>query len=429
MGCDTITKSNYITVSGECPTIMSASSYKWIYACSGILYDDGGPANNYFYFGRGAVHIYPHDADTVWIQFLEFDFFDNDDFLHIYCSGDTTQAPDYSFTGSLLPNNGQPIACPTGQMLVKTILVNNNQCPDGCTGAGFKAKWWSDAKTIADFDLGFFATDLKTCEDEYLFINSSYCADRAKWFFEDFAYDTSYHTYHNFYGESRAPIIVDVDFPSALFTGHNPYRDGYYEVILIAENDYGFKDTIKKRVIINKPRGDFGVDPMPATILDNPITFYDMTQPAFIESWTWRFDDGFLSGRPFFKRTLDTPGTYKIELVVCGAMCCDTVVKHITVYEQDPFTMAQTSQSNNTHIFPNPVVSGHYVFIQANVPTQQLIAIAIRDLTGKLVDYKQTIPQANKFAIPINLPQGTYVLELLDSNQQLLATVKLQVIK
>ncbi len=430
VGCDTIVKPNYITVSDECPTIMSASSYKWVYDCEGILYDDGGPNGNYLYFGRGAVHIYPMDADTVWIQFLEFEFVDNEDFLFIYCSGDTTQAPDYSFTGSTLPNNGQPIACPTGQMLVKTILVNSPFCPGdpGCTAPGFRAKWWSDAKTKADFDLGYFATDLDVCDDEYLFINRSYCADKALWFFEDFAYDTAFHTYHKFYGESRTPVLVDIDFPSSLFTGQNPYRDGYYEVVLVSENDYGFKDTVKKRVIINKLRGEFGVDPMPATILDNPITFYDMTQPPYVATWTWKFEDGFISNKPFFRRTIDTPGVYKVELIVCGAVCCDTVVKIITVYEQDPFTYSQAIQSNNFRVFPNPISSGEHLFIEAPTINNEHVNLTIRDLTGKILFNQKFIASNNKLAVPILLPPGTYVIELINQDGQIVGKERIQVI-
>ncbi len=428
VGCDTIVKPNYIVVSEECPYIMSASSFKWTDLCSGTLYDDGGPAGNYLNFGRGSVHIQPRNADTVWIQFLEFDFVDGEDFLNIYCSGDTTQPPDYSFTGTLLPNNGQPIACPTGQMVVKEILFANPACPDGCTAAGFKAIWWSDAETKADFGLGVFASDLATCQDEYLFINKSYCADRAHWFFEDFSYDTAFHTYHKFYGESRSPVSVDIDFPSSLFTGHNPYRDGYYEVVLIAENDYGFKDTVKKKVIINKPRGDFGVDPMPATILDNPITFYDMTQPPFISSWTWKFEDGFTSNKPLFRRTLDTPGIYKVELIVCGAQCCDTVVKQITVYEQDPFTYSQTIPAQSMRIFPNPVLPGEPLFIEISA-TNQIVDVIINDLTGRTLFNQKIVTSNGKISLPISLPPGTYIVELRRINQEIIAKTKIQVIK
>ena len=77
--------------------------------CNGILYDVGGPDSSYTDFNEAFITINGTSGDALALTFTEFDVEDHFDDLTIY-DGPTTNSPLIGiFTGTALPNNGNPI--------------------------------------------------------------------------------------------------------------------------------------------------------------------------------------------------------------------------------------------------------------------------------------------------------------------------------
>jgi len=84
---------------------MPSFGQQTINSCSGTLYDDGGPNNNYNDFTNGTFVIEPPNAVSVTLNFIQWDFVQTQagDFLHIF-DGNNIGAPSLgSFTGNTSP--------------------------------------------------------------------------------------------------------------------------------------------------------------------------------------------------------------------------------------------------------------------------------------------------------------------------------------
>ncbi len=412
-GCDSLIRYNYIYVDSTCYLVASPNTILYTNRCEGVLYDDGGPTNNYLNFGNGGMRIELLNGDTIWFRFEEFDMV-SPDHLRIFCKGDTLGAPDYQFTGNTLPNNGQPLFCASSTMIVQEKLINDNQ-----VAAGFKMRWWSNARPVANIGLAYYVSDVRRCEDEYLFLNTSYCSHDVHWYFEDFTDTTDEHVYHMFYGSSRSPLSVDPSFPRTLFEDENIYRDEYYQVVLVARNRYG-TDTVVKQVLRRKVYADFVVDPMPPHLFEKYTWFYDNTVPRRnIKERIWRVSDGTTyTIVDKFRHEFDTAGLYWVELKVCNNVgCCDSVRRYIRVYEE-PFTLEATAptSSSSLAVFPQPAHVGEPVYIVGLPESEKIMQVLLIDLMGRmeLLQYDTYGPNV-RVHLPYELASGRYSLHLVTS--------------
>jgi len=99
-GSDTITKTNYITVTNQifiCGAITSSNSV------SGFLYDSGGPTGNYSNNQNCGFLIQPTCADSIFLSFSQFNTESGYDYIRVY-DGPSTSSPQILYaTGSSLP--------------------------------------------------------------------------------------------------------------------------------------------------------------------------------------------------------------------------------------------------------------------------------------------------------------------------------------
>jgi PKD repeat protein len=138
-GSSTVTKSSYITYDPNalaCRTItMPVSGIVTAATCTGMLYDDGGPAGNYANNANSTVVIAPAGAQNVAITFTQFLTESGYDIMYIYDGSSTTSPLIGVYSGSALPNGGLPITS-TGNAL--TIRFGS----DGAANySGFEASW------------------------------------------------------------------------------------------------------------------------------------------------------------------------------------------------------------------------------------------------------------------------------------------------
>ncbi len=114
---------------------MPTEEINFITDCHGVLYDSGGPLNQYSGSDKGTVVIGNEAADNVAIAFTKFSLEAGRDYLNIY-DGENIEAPLIgAYTGSFLPNNGFEINSSSGYI---TIEFSEN----GFTfDDGFQAYW------------------------------------------------------------------------------------------------------------------------------------------------------------------------------------------------------------------------------------------------------------------------------------------------
>ncbi len=125
-GTNTVVKTNYIVydpnamicrsislpVTGTAPTAT---------ACSGMLFDNGGQANNYANYSNGSITIAPTGATNVRLTFTSFNTESGYDYLTIYDGPNTASNVIGTYSGSSLPNSGLPILS-TGNALLSSTL-------------------------------------------------------------------------------------------------------------------------------------------------------------------------------------------------------------------------------------------------------------------------------------------------------------------
>jgi PKD repeat protein len=139
-GNNTVVKTNYINydpnnivcrthlmpVTGTAPTATT---------CSGLLFDDGGAANNYSNFANGIITIAPTGATNVALTVSAFNTESGYDHLTIYDGPSTASPVIGTWSGSALPNFGTPIVSTGGALTVRFTS-------DGSfTLSGFEASW------------------------------------------------------------------------------------------------------------------------------------------------------------------------------------------------------------------------------------------------------------------------------------------------
>lgn len=137
-GTDVEVKTGFITISNTAiciTTIPSTGQGPTQTECEGILYDDGGPSENYSEDSDGTITISPTDASSVVLTFEEFNVENLFDYIQLF-DGPNASSPSLGiFSGSSLDEDETTIYSTGGSM---TIL----QSSDGSyETAGFKANW------------------------------------------------------------------------------------------------------------------------------------------------------------------------------------------------------------------------------------------------------------------------------------------------
>ncbi|MGM0612579.1 MAG: PKD domain-containing protein [Bacteroidota bacterium] len=167
-GIDSIIDTAFISVdtSNMCQNITPQSGSITLNQCDGILYDDGGPGDNYSDNSNSSVTIDPIGASTIDIQFTSFHFESGYDYLNIYDGTSTSDSLIGSYDGSSLPNNGNPISSTGGAV---TIEQETDQYVNE---SGFALEWNCHYPNTAP-TVDFTVSDTISCEKEVQFNDRS----------------------------------------------------------------------------------------------------------------------------------------------------------------------------------------------------------------------------------------------------------------
>jgi PKD repeat protein len=120
LGCDVVTLADFLEVELDCfsqniPAISHSS--ETVTACSGNLYDSGGPDGPYQEGNLASVIIAPPGAASVSITFNEFNYEEHSDFIFVYDGFPGTGTLLGSFTGN--EAQGQTLTATSGVLTVQ----------------------------------------------------------------------------------------------------------------------------------------------------------------------------------------------------------------------------------------------------------------------------------------------------------------------
>lgn len=224
-GVDTMVMPNYIQVDSmlPCITTLPFNGSTTVLQCSGLLFDSGGPADNYTDEQDTYVTIAPPGATGISLTFADFSLEDDYDYVYLY-DGDNASAPliDY-FTGAALPNSGNPII--TGPVV--TIRLTSDWA---LNEAGFQLNWEC---ITAPPTVDFAVDNATSCSGWVQFQDQSQSSPTSwEWDFGDGTTSTEESPLH-FYAQ-----------------------EGTYDVTLVATNAFG-SDTMGMTafITIDRPAG------------------------------------------------------------------------------------------------------------------------------------------------------------------------------
>lgn len=281
---DTLLRTAYISISPGNPCVYNMQPQGdagQISPCNGILYDAGGLSNNYPDNVTSIITLAPPGASTVSISFQNFDLEVDYDYLYLY-NGTSDNAPNIGYyTGTTLPNGGNPIVANSGALTVKLVsdpYVN---------GAGFKATW--TCTPITTTPATNFVSDVQTtCSGNVQFYDRSTNAPQSwSWNFGDGNTSTEQNPTHQY------------------------AVNGTYTVSLTATNSFGNNTNTKTNYItVNKPAAP--------TIANANICSGDMATFSTNSSGTITWYDGagatLGTGSSYQTPTLTTNTTYYADV-------------------------------------------------------------------------------------------------------------------
>jgi len=124
-------KATWNTIGGECGNAHNMPSTGFTSACSGTLYDQGGPGGNYSNNSTRSFTIFPTNAASICIAFSEWNVESNYDFLKIY-DGSNASAPSLGTYSGEIPGNVTATSGAMHLVFTSDAIV---------TGTGWKANW------------------------------------------------------------------------------------------------------------------------------------------------------------------------------------------------------------------------------------------------------------------------------------------------
>ncbi|MBI5217431.1 MAG: PKD domain-containing protein [Bacteroidia bacterium] len=150
------------------------------------------------------------------------------------------------------------------------------------------------------------------------FVNTSAVADYMLWDFGDGDSSTVYHPNHLYINNTTQNLI--------------------FTVTLIAESQYGCRDTFMRPVTIYpSPDASFTVTPEIQTFPSNTVNIINNTAGNWNYLWTFGDGDTSYSANPS-SHFYDTWGAYTIRLYVSNGYCSDTMSRTIQILSTPPVT-------------------------------------------------------------------------------------------
>ncbi|MCH8331112.1 MAG: PKD domain-containing protein [Bacteroidetes bacterium] len=326
---DSITKFSIVKVDTLCSYNMPTTGLSITNDCYGLLFDDGGPIDDYFKTANGIFVINPPNATSVTLTFYQpFIFEGNGDFLFIYQGvGDSVSNLLGAFTGTISP--GVITTQPGFGAITLKMTTNGN----ASVGLGFNASWSCSGPPESNFDYDPSLSDL--CKGVYQMVDLSRRATSWDWLFgiSDAASD-KYPTY-----TLRDSTALQLD-------------TNIMTVQLIVSNSHG-KDTSWLELPVHKtfPAWD--------TTMANQLTveFHDKSIFGILD-WSWSFGDGDSSFIKSPKHTYSGLDKFDVRLRTRNDKCSNSkkVIIDLRIVDIENF-----KQNKEFVVYPNPAVDQAFV--------------------------------------------------------------------
>lgn len=225
-GVDSLVSTNLINLNAANPCVVimkDTGTYTTQTACSGTVYDNGGPSANYTDNTNSVVTIAPTGATSVTLHFTQFAMENTYDFLYVYDGPSTASTLLGSYTGTTIPAN---ITSSGGSITLR------QSSDESVTAAGFAVTWSCIAPTLPPV-ANFTADVTQTCTGSIKFTDLS----------------TNTPTSWNWnFGDGQTSTLKN---PTHVYA-----NNGTYTVVLTATNAYGNNTLTKTAYItVNKPSG------------------------------------------------------------------------------------------------------------------------------------------------------------------------------
>lgn len=226
-GTDDLTIANYVSIdpNNPCVALMPDDGGQTLTWCTGTLYDDGGPNNNYMDNNSVVTTISPPGATSITLNFTDFAFEEGYDYLFVY-DGPTTGSPLIGqYDGFGLPNGGT-ITSTGGDITIEQssdIYLNES---------GFVLTW-ECTQPNSPPTANFVSSAQETCSGLVSFTDQSINgATSWLWDFGDGNTSTSQNPTHTYQSE------------------------GTYTVSLTATNNFGSDATsYNNLIVVDRPDG------------------------------------------------------------------------------------------------------------------------------------------------------------------------------
>lgn len=205
-------------------------------ACEGTLYDSGGPDASIGSFDNGIITIKPLGANTITIQFLEWDLGDASGNFTIY-EGETTNGfllAQY-FDAFTVPNDGDPLVLNTGAITIQFNSFSDFALP----GPGFAMTWKANGgnnPVTANFTL----SDLNPPSNAPVQLFDASSSNSSSWLWD----------------------FGDGSTSTEQFPQHNFSQSGNYTITLTVSNCYGESDSFSQEITVQQ---DAGISVTPAS--------------------------------------------------------------------------------------------------------------------------------------------------------------------
>jgi PKD repeat protein len=321
-GANTRTKTAYITVTA--PYIINMQNAT-ISACTGTLYDDGGPNANYSNSKKYTLVIQPSGATSLNMIFSQWGLESGYDFLKIY-NGTSATAPligSYSATspGTVNANSGAMTLVFTSDASVNDI--------------GWKATWTATGGScsptvspIANFSASSTSVSTNTPLQ-----------------FADLSTNSPSSWSWTFAGGS--PASSTVQNPSITYAAA-----GTYAVSLTVSNSAGSNSITKTAYItvsqIITPVADFSASPRVVTV-GNPVQFTDLSSNT-PSSWAWSFTGGTPATSSAKNPNVNyaVAGTYAVSLTATNGSGSNTMTKTAYITVSAPYVINMQNATVST---------------------------------------------------------------------------------
>ncbi len=381
-GKDTTIKNSFVSISEANPCLIilpytgSAATQT---ACSGKLYDGGGPIGNYADNSDAIITISPVGATSVNLNFVSFDIEPGDngtcnfDYVELFDGVNTSSTS----LGKFCNLNGSPgsISSTGGSI---TLLLHSDQ---SLNLSGFEVDWTCSIANTPPIAM-FSNVVVTTCTGDVDFVDQS-TNGPTSWLWN--------------FGDG---ITSTLQNPS-----HNYFNNGNYNVSLTVSNSYG-SDVITNNslITVNRPNSPIVIGDTVCTNLSASLN----ANGNGVINWFANASGGLslFSGQTFNTPQLLSSSTYYVENFIVSP----------SQYVGDTRSSAGGSiftAANVHYLIFDCLIPSKLVSVEVNASTAGIRVIQLKNAAGTILDSRS-----------VNIPVGTSRINLnfdlpVESNLQL----------